>query len=211
MRLKPERPFLYWMLEWEVRPRKEIVDYGDEGNPIYSDLPIKRIGYGWPSMKRRWCTREKCRPLNKYYKTINNPVSCIGYAYDEKNRKFYNKNIIKRFPLIEYKITEKMALNMCKKLGYTWGGLYEIFNRVSCYCCPLQRMSGLRKVKQYFPNLWNNMLRWDDQIQENTKKMGNPKGGWYKGYKYLREIDSVFQKPINEGFGYLRKPYLDSH
>ena len=26
--------------------------------------------------------------------------------------------------------------------GFDWGGLYQIYNRCSCWCCPLQRIGG---------------------------------------------------------------------
>lgn len=181
IRLKPEKSFLYWMLEREVRPKPTA--------------PIKRIGYGWPSPMRRWCTRIKVQDsINKYVKNIDSPVMCVGYAYDEKDRQFHDKKIIKRFPLIENKIIEKMALDMCKKLGYTWGGLYEIFDRISCYCCPMKKESELRNIRKYFPDLWANMLKWDKQIQENIDRMGNNyKWGWFNKYQFLTEIDRYFE------------------
>ena len=180
VRLKPKKSFLYWMLEREVRPK-----------PM---APIKRLGYGWPSPMRRWCTREKIDTFNKYANKIEKPIICIGYAYDESDRQFNKKRFVKRFPLIEYKITEKEALNVCKKLGYTWNGLYDVFDRVSCYCCPLQKMSELRKVKQYFPDLWANMLSWDKQIQKNIARMeNNYKWGWFDKYQFLSEIDRYLE------------------
>ena len=41
-------------------------------------------------------------------------------------------------------------------------GLYEIFHRVSCWCCPLQSLDELRKLHRYFPDLWRQLEAWDD-------------------------------------------------
>ena len=38
------------------------------------------------------------------------------------------------------------------------GGLYEIFHRVSCWCCPLQSLDELRKLRKHFPDLWEKLL-----------------------------------------------------
>ena len=42
--------------------------------------------------------------------------------------------------------------------GFDWGGLYEIFHRVSCWCCPLQTLQELRNLRKHFPDLWNRLL-----------------------------------------------------
>ena len=72
---------------------------------------------------RRWCTRLKVDAINRYVRQLENPVSCIGFAADESHRdKNNNGKIPKRYPLIEYGVTEEEALSYCKKLGYDWGG-----------------------------------------------------------------------------------------
>lgn len=59
-------------------------------------------------------------------------------------------------------MTEKDCLSYCYDKGFDWGGLYEIFHRVSCWCCPLQALSELRKLYEHFPDLWAQLRRWDD-------------------------------------------------
>lgn len=107
-----------------------------------------RIGNGWPSSSRRWCTREKVRYIQKYQKTVPGCIPCIGYAADEMHRMKLGPQ---RYPLIEYCITEKQAIEYCRKLGYTWGGLYDLFDRVSCWCCPLQSLDDLRTLRKHRP------------------------------------------------------------
>jgi len=165
VRLKPKRTFEYWMIE---RPLKD------------------RRGYGWPSPIRRWCTREKFNVINRYANQFKPYIECIGYALDESERS--SKEIVKRrdnlrFPLIEWGITEAQALQYCFERRYHWGGLYQIFRRVSCFCCPLQRIGELRKLRKYFPDLWKKMLDMDSHIEKN--------GGFLK-YKTIHDLERRF-------------------
>ena len=43
------------------------------------------------------------------------------------------------------------------------GGLYEKFNRVSCWCCPLQPISELRTLYHDFPKLWAKLRDLDSK------------------------------------------------
>ena len=58
-------------------------------------------------------------------------------------------------------MTEADCLNYCYARGFTWGGLYKIFRRVSCWCCPLQPISELRKLRAHYPELWQKLLYMD--------------------------------------------------
>lgn len=179
IKLKPEKSFLYWMLEHPIKSKKTG--------------KVHRIGYGWPWPKRRWCTRGKMNVLYKYARNINEPIYCVGFAYDERHRCKNNSSVAKRHPLIEYRINEKMALEYCKKLGYLWDGLYDIFDRVSCFCCPLsvdRELIKLKKLRHHFPDLWDKMLTWDRKIQKNISEMGSScKWGWFFQYYFLADIE----------------------
>ncbi|MEE0681943.1 MAG: hypothetical protein ACLVML_01360 [Candidatus Gastranaerophilaceae bacterium] len=59
-------------------------------------------------------------------------------------------------------MTEKDCLSYCYKRGFSWGGLYELFDRVSCWCCPLQGLAELRKLYEHFPDLWRQLEKWDE-------------------------------------------------
>lgn len=176
-RLKPEKPFSYWMFEREIIARK---------GPMKGK--VHRIGNGWPSPMRRWCTRLKVNAIDKYMKGMD-CVFFIGYAYDEMDRQFSanSKKGEKRFPLIENKITEKDALKYCYNLGYSWSGLYNHFNRVSCFCCPLQRLKELRTLRSEYPGLWKKMLDWDEKISINSK---HNRG--FRGYDTVHDLDKRF-------------------
>lgn len=58
-------------------------------------------------------------------------------------------------------MTEKDCLEYCYDRGFDWGGLYNIFHRVSCWCCPLQSLEELRKLRKHFPDLWKQLEIWD--------------------------------------------------
>lgn len=85
-------------------------------------------------------------------------IEYIGIAADEPKR-------IRDgcYPLVEWDMTEKDCLEYCYKHGFRWDGLYEIFKRVSCWCCPLQSLSELRKLHKFFPDLWKQLEDWDNR------------------------------------------------
>jgi 3'-phosphoadenosine 5'-phosphosulfate sulfotransferase (PAPS reductase)/FAD synthetase len=130
-------------------------------------------GYGWPFFRVRWCTGLKVRAIlaklsgNPYnprvegrkYKLDSSVMSNIGIAFDEKERAKKDKNI--KYPLINWEITEKQALEYCYSKGLYWGGLYEKFHRVSCWCCPMSRIGELRVLYNNFPELWEELEEMD--------------------------------------------------
>lgn len=173
--LQPSKPFTYWMFEQEVIARK---------GPMKGK--VHRIGNGWPSPMRRWCTRIKAEKIDQHLKGIDSAVRCIGIAADEAHRT-ESKNLKKvqvRYPLIEWDIDEPTALEICLKHGFDWGGLYGIFKRVSCFCCPLQRFGELKKVRKHFPELWQQMLEWDDSVP------GHNRG--FKDYATVHDLELRF-------------------
>ena len=53
------------------------------------------------------------------------------------------------------------SLRYCKSLGYDWGGLYDVFVRVSCFCCPKGGKTKRRLIQQHYPELWKEWQRLD--------------------------------------------------
>ena len=112
-------------------------------------------GYGFPDFRNRWCTALKREAINKYYKGLNDEIAEYhGIAFDEKKRTKHNTGRKIKYPLVEWGITEAQALEYCYSKGFTWGGLYEKFHRVSCWCCPLSRIGELETLYNEFPELW---------------------------------------------------------
>lgn len=143
-------------------------------------------GYGFPDFRNRWCTALKREAVKRVQKTITG--DCIqfhGIAFDEKDRCKNNAGRNIRYPLVEWQITEKQALEYCYAKGLNWGGLYEKFHRVSCWCCPLSRISELRTLYNDFPELWAELeemnkksfrkFRSDYTVQDLSDKFANEK------------------------------------
>ena len=117
-------------------------------------------GLSWPSHTCRWCTgRLKTHVINRHLSQLRRQYQLeqyVGIAADEAHR---CKEL--HYPLVEWGMTEADCLRYCKKHGFDWGGLYDIFRRVSCWCCPLQPLSELRKLRVHCPDLWQKLLYMD--------------------------------------------------
>ena len=142
--------------------------------------PLK--GYGWPGLRTRWCTGQlKAHLMDKEVnrmKEEKDGVHCIGIAADETHR--CKDDPSKRYPLVEWGITEAQALQICYDRGFDFGGLYEIYHRPSCWCCPLQRVSELRQLRHHHPELWARLLDMDKRAsaQFGPSPLGQFKQNW---------------------------------
>lgn len=145
-RLKAQQSFESYLLDY-TPPRH---------NPALSGL----AGMGWPNHKSRWCTAMlKTRIIESYLKEKRKRyrlVEYVGIAADEQQRV-----ADKVYPLVEWGMTEADCLAYCYERGFDWGGLYKLFRRVSCWCCPLQPISELRKLWVHYPELWHQLEEWD--------------------------------------------------
>lgn len=149
-KLKPKKSFEYWMFEHWPKFR--------------ATGKYKNQGYSWPSPQLRWCnSRLKANLLDRYTNRLQKAhkvIKLIGLAADEKHRleRKNNQNPNHRHPLIDWGWTEADCLQYCYAAGFDWGGLYELFPRVSCWCCPLKSLDELRKLRTHFPDLWGKLL-----------------------------------------------------
>jgi len=132
------------------------------------DMPRRdgTFGSGWPNPVARWCNREKCRILNRH---ARGDVVCIGYSYEERFSRNQATDSMKqahvtgRFPLLEWGASETEALKYCKAKGFDWGGLYQHFSRVSCWCCPFKKPKDHATLRREFPELWARLLDMDSR------------------------------------------------
>ena len=85
-----------------------------------------------------------------------------GIALDEKERAEKNKEKECIYPLIEYGMTEKDALEYCYSKGLDWNGLYKKLGRVSCWCCPLKSLKELKVIYEEYPQYWKRLKEWDN-------------------------------------------------
>ena len=163
-RLKAEKDFMYWATEHETIIKTEKSTTLIKGET--------KKGYGWSTAFSRWCTKElKTNVINKYLRDLKKDyelVQYIGIAYDEPERE---KDLV--YPLISWKMTEADCLHYCYARGFDWGGLYELFKRVSCWCCPLQSLESLKTLKTNRPELWSRLLEMDKVINKVPRDKRN--------------------------------------
>lgn len=156
VRLKAEKSFEYYLLEH--RPKRR-----NPNNPLAGN-----VGFSWADSRSRWCTAVlKVRVIDKYLRDLKKEyevIQYIGIAADEEKRIREH-----RYPLVEWGMTEKECLEYCYSRGYDWEGLYSIFRRVSCWCCPLQPLSELRLLRKHFPELWDKLLEWQNRTWRKFK------------------------------------------
>ena len=133
-------------------------------------------GFGWAYPTMRWCTGYlKSDVVGKYFRKLNksyNVIQCIGLAADEGYRleRKNNKKSNHRHPLVEWGWNDKQCLEYCYSQGYDWEGLYEIFERGSCWCCPLKPFEELRKLRKHFPELWSQLKQMDKRSKNDFKE-----------------------------------------
>ena len=126
-----------------------------------------KLGYGWATPRNRWCTSTmKQTIMQQYLRAIKKEyelIECVGIAADEKHRisRTANTRTGVRLPLVEWGWTEADCLKYCYDRGYDWDGLYKIFSRVSCWCCPLKSLDEYRKLRKHFPDLWEELRDMD--------------------------------------------------
>lgn len=142
-------------------------------------LDVTPYGNGWPGIRVRWCTGQlKTHLIHKEVNRIKgayNALHYVGIAADEPQRV---KNDV--YPLVEWGITEAEALQICYDRGFDWNGLYEIYHRCSCWCCPFQRIDELRKLRRHHPELWAKLREMDERAlgQFGHTALGRFKGNW---------------------------------
>jgi 3'-phosphoadenosine 5'-phosphosulfate sulfotransferase (PAPS reductase)/FAD synthetase len=131
---------------------------------------VHRTGHGWPSINRRWCTSIKSAACRR---AGDGAAEYIGIAADETERRQTinerNPNVLHLYPLIDWGMTGADCLAYCRARGFTWHGLYDHFPRVSCYCCPFQRIGQLRTLRTNYPALWMNMLTADAALGDRNR------------------------------------------
>lgn len=180
--LRHPRGFEWMMFEEKKQKKSSIENRQRLGVPLY--------GNGWPCMRVRWCTGQlKTHLISKEVnrlKGVYNALHYIGIAADEPKRIKNDK-----YPLVDWGITEKDALKICYDRGYDWNGLYKIYHRCSCWCCPLQRIGELRKLRVHHPELWERLRELDKRALE---QFGNTPLGHFKQNWTVEQLEQRFAK-----------------
>lgn len=154
--LKPDKPFWIDMLIREKRKRNGKIVYGD----------------GFCGGGCRWHTFKKQKICNQY---TNGSVVYIGIAADETKR-LKNIDDTKRTPLVDFHMDEKDCLDYCHSKGIYWYEgdieLYDILDRVSCWCCKNKNLKELRNIYKYLPEYWAMLKGLQDKIDSPFRKDG---------------------------------------
>lgn len=149
--LKPEEPFLYTMFNRPVKKRNGDIGYG----------------YSWCGGRCRWGTTKKLMAIEKY---CRGNYEYVGIAIDEPQRLVKERKGNKLFPLVDWGMTEKDCLQYCYNKGFGWKEdgieLYDILDRVSCWCCGNKNLKELKNYYKYLPNYWNGLK----ELQSKTNR-----------------------------------------
>lgn len=147
--LRFDKPFEYYMFEHKTKSGK--------------------VGYSWCGGVCRWGTSKKLQLLNKHCK---NAIQLVAIAYDEPHRIKNEKN--KVYPLVDLKMTEKDCLEYCYSKGFYWEEngvkLYDILDRVSCWCCANKNLKELENYQKYLPQYWRKILEFQSKTDRLMKK-----------------------------------------
>ncbi len=159
--LSPERPFLYDMLE----------------KPVCSKQKGQHFGYGWCGGLCRWGTSNKVKAMDDYLKG-QDCIFYLGIAADEPKR-LERLPDYKKAPLAEWNMTEKDALNYCRSHGINWQegniDLYDILDRVSCWCCCNKNKKELYNIWRYLPEYWDKLIDLQNKLERPMKKLRTDK------------------------------------
>lgn len=182
VRLRPEHGFFELMTQKEVHKRDGTIQHG----------------YSFCGGVCRWGTTLKTTAIKKHYQTLNTQkiVEYIGIAADElkrvgKSAGATGENVQKSYPLIEWGMTEKQCLKFCRAHGWTWKedeiDLYDVFDRVSCWCCANKNLKELRGMYEHFPKYWKAL-----------KMLQNICATPYRKGTTLAELEARFEREIAE-------------
>ena len=169
--LHPECPFLTKMFDIIVKNR--------DGSGTHN-------GYSWCGGRCRWGTTDKQKMLDRYCEQKNSKVY-IGIAADEENRK--PDKPYKLHPLKDMGYTQADCLAYNRARGVAWVegdvDLYDILDRVSCWCCANKNQWELYNIWKYLPHYW-------ERLKELQSRTTRPfKSGKY-GYTIF-EIEKRFE------------------
>jgi len=168
--LYPAEPFLYSMLERPVRSRDGSCHYG----------------YAWCGGRCRWGTTAKTAAIRRFKKSLADDVTdYVGIAADEPERFEKEKSEGKLLPLVEWGMTEADCLSYCRNRGWSWKekspetesgtiDLYDILDRVSCWCCANKNLKELRNIYRYLPQYWS-------KLEDLQRQINRPFKGFYNG------------------------------
>lgn len=178
------------MAAWIPTAEKRLKDlFGINVDHVYSGVTFcqqffkekekgNRVGdiYGFPYVIGAWCNdRLKLRAASAYLSRLGSVPQFLGIAYDEpmrweKAQKRQTSKRIYRSLLVEQKLTEQDAMNICRKYELL-SPMYEVDGifRGGCWFCPKQCLADLHSLWKNYPKLWRE-LEVMEPFSRNTFK-----------------------------------------
>ena len=165
--LKDTKSFEFKAFEKEIHKRDGTIEYG----------------YDWCGGVRRWETKCKTNIIKKYLKEVylGQPiVEYIGVAFDEYQRLYKSRirrwDTAKIYPLVEWQMTEEDCLIYCREHGWNWEedgvDLYNVLDRVSCWCCSNKNQKEIRNIIMYLPKYWERIKQYENRCGVPYKGKG---------------------------------------
>lgn len=177
--VKPDPSFLYNMLE----------------RPVDSKKNGFHLGYGWCGGPCRWGTKLKTHALDGL--ALDAEAHYVGIAADEEDR-LRKLEPPKLSPLAEAGMTEADCLAFCYERDFFWEEngirLYDILDRVSCWCCKNKNRKELKAIYQYLPHYWERLKELQSQISRPLKSYSR------KGVPYgnVFDLEKVFEQEVQK-------------
>lgn len=168
--LYPKNTFLYDMFDRKIK---------------YRNKDGYHYGYGWCGGPCRWGTKGKLSAIQQFKSSLNDEVTdYVGIAADESERFEKAKSEGKILPLVQWGMTEEDCLKYCRDRGFCWEeqspvtdsgfvDLYDILDRVSCWCCGNKNLKELKNIHKYLPQYWS-------KLEYLQSKIDRPFKGFYK-------------------------------
>ncbi len=192
--LRAEDPFMYSMLERKIK---------------YKHKEGYHTGYGWCGGACRWGTTYKRDVIQKYKRGLDEPVTdYIGIAADETKRfeKGHSSGTV--MPLVEWGMTEADCLQYCRERGWAWTekatdgfiDLYDILDRVSCWCCRNKNLKELRLIYETLPEYWEKLKALQEKIPEPMKGVGKSVFELEKRFELQKDFEAKGKKTNTKEF-----------
>lgn len=170
--LRPKDPFWWSMFCRPVKSRKT----GE----------VHKHGYGWCGGPCRWGTTEKLRAIDRHAERElggGDRVRRHSRRRDGAPRK--ERKPYKRFPLADWGMREADCLAACYAHGHEWEQdgvrLYDILDRVSCWCCKNKNQKELRAIKENLPDCWRRLVAMEEVLGNMKRRTLEEIGGACEG------------------------------
>lgn len=126
--------------------------------------------YGFPFTRGAWCN-SRLKIGAKRGAVAPTDINYVGIAYDEKKRhKIISETIVA--PLIEFGIDEDLCGLHCKYADIL-SPSYKSSYRDGCWFCHNQSVTQLRLLRKNHPELWEMLLKWDNDSPFSFKADGH--------------------------------------